>query len=44
MRAGGHTFQINFSNGLSTALGQLTRSGISSDTWMIGFNISRKFF
>jgi hypothetical protein len=44
MRAGGHTFQINFSNGLSTTLGQLTSSGISSDTWMIGFNISRKFF
>lgn len=44
MRAGGHTFQINFSNGLSTTLGQLPSSGISSDTWMIGFNISRKFF
>jgi Membrane bound beta barrel domain (DUF5777) len=44
MRAGGHTFQINISNGLSTTLGQLTNSGISSDTWMIGFNISRKFF
>jgi hypothetical protein len=44
MRAGGHTFQINVSNGLSTTLGQLTNSGISSDTWMIGFNISRKFF
>jgi hypothetical protein len=44
MRAGGHTFQINFSNGLSTTLAQLTSSGISSDTWMIGFNISRKFF
>jgi hypothetical protein len=44
MRAGGHTFQINVSNGLSTTLAQLTSSGISSDTWMIGFNISRKFF
>jgi hypothetical protein len=44
MRAGGHTFQINVSNGLSTTLGQLTSSGITSDTWMIGFNISRKFF
>ena len=44
MRAGGHTFQINFSNGLSTTLAQLANSGIGSDTWMIGFNISRKFF
>ncbi len=44
MRSGGHTFQINVSNGLSTTLAQLTSSGISSDTWMIGFNISRKFF
>lgn len=44
MRAGGHTFQINVSNGLSTTLGQLASSGISSDSWMIGFNISRKFF
>ena len=44
MRSGGHTFQINFSNGLSTTLAQLASSGISSDTWMIGFNISRKFF
>jgi uncharacterized beta barrel domain-containing protein DUF5777 len=44
MRAGGHTFQINFSNGLGTTLGQLTRSGVTSDSWFIGFNISRKFF
>jgi hypothetical protein len=44
MRAGGHTFQINFSNGLGTTLGQLARGGVSSDSWFIGFNISRKFF
>ena len=44
MRSGGHSFQINFSNGLSTTLAQLASSGISSDTWMIGFNIARKFF
>jgi hypothetical protein len=45
MRAGGHTFQINFSNGLGTTLGQIaSRGGISSDSWFIGFNISRKFF
>jgi hypothetical protein len=44
MRAGGHTFQINVSNGFGTTLGQLTRSGVSGDSWFIGFNISRKFF
>jgi hypothetical protein len=44
VRAGGHTFQINFSNGLSTTLGQLALGGISNDSWFIGFNISRKFF
>jgi hypothetical protein len=44
MRSGGHTFQINFSNGFGTTLGQVARGGISSDSWYIGFNISRKFF
>ena len=44
MRSGGHTFQINISNGFGTTLGQLTRSGVTSDSWFIGFNISRKFF
>jgi hypothetical protein len=43
-RSGGHTFQINISNGFGTTLGQLTRSGVSGDSWFIGFNISRKFF
>jgi hypothetical protein len=45
MRAGGHTFQINFSNGFGTTLGQIaSRGGITADSWYIGFNISRKFF
>jgi hypothetical protein len=45
MRAGGHTFQVNFSNGFGTTLGQIaSRGGVSSDSWFIGFNISRKFF
>jgi hypothetical protein len=44
MRAGGHTFQINVSNGLGSTLRQLTDSGVSGDSWFIGFNISRKFF
>jgi hypothetical protein len=44
-RAGGHTFQINFSNGFGTTLGQLaSRGGVTADSWYIGFNISRKFF
>jgi hypothetical protein len=44
MRAGGHAFQINFSNGFGTTLGQLSRGGVNNDSWFIGFNISRKFF
>lgn len=44
MRSGGHLFQVNFSNGIGTTLGQLARGGVSHDSWYIGFNISRKFF
>jgi hypothetical protein len=44
-RAGGHLFQINFSNGFGTTFGQLaSRGGITNDNWYIGFNIARKFF
>lgn len=43
-RAGGHSFQLNISNGFGTTLAQLARGGQGSDTWYIGFNISRKFF
>jgi hypothetical protein len=43
-RAGGHTFQINFSNGFGTTLGQLAGGGVDNSSWYIGFNISRKFF
>ncbi len=43
-RAGGHSFQVNFSNGVGTTLAQLARGGQGDDTWFIGFNISRKFF
>ena len=43
-RAGGHVFQLNVSNGFGNTLGQLARGGTSSDTWYLGFNISRKFF
>jgi hypothetical protein len=43
-RAGGHSFQINFSNDFGTTLAQMSRGGVDHDTWYIGFNISRKFF
>ena len=41
-QAGGHVFQINFSNGIGTTLAQLAR-GASKD-WYMGFAISRKFY
>jgi hypothetical protein len=44
MRAGGHLFQLNFSNGFGTTLGQLAAGGVEYDSWFFGFNISRKFF
>jgi hypothetical protein len=43
-RAGGHSFQVNFSTGLGTTLAQMARGGPGDNTWYIGFNISRKFF
>jgi hypothetical protein len=43
-RAGGHVFQLNFSNNIGTTMGQLARGGVTNDDWYIGFNISRKFF
>ncbi|MEW6320548.1 MAG: DUF5777 family beta-barrel protein [Acidobacteriota bacterium] len=43
-RSGGHSFQINFSNGFGTTMAQIARGGTASDDWYIGFNISRKFF
>ena len=43
-RAGGHSFQLNFSNGFGTTMGQLARGGTANDDWYLGFHISRKFF
>lgn len=43
-RVGGHSFQINFSNGLQITPGQVTRGGTSNNDWYLGFNITRKFF
>lgn len=43
-RAGGHVFQLNFSNNIGTTPGQIARGGFDNEDWYIGFNISRKFF
>jgi hypothetical protein len=43
-RAGGHMFQLNFSNSFGTTMGQIARGGLNNDDWYLGFNISRKFF
>lgn len=43
-RAGGHVFQLNFSNGLGTTLAQVARGGTAYEDWYIGFNLSRKFY
>ncbi|HEX7086943.1 MAG TPA: DUF5777 family beta-barrel protein [Vicinamibacterales bacterium] len=43
-RAGGHVFQLNFSNSVGSTLAQQLRTGGGRDDWYIGFNISRKFY
>ena len=43
-RAGGHVFQLNFSNDTGTTVAQVARGGGSNDDWYLGFAISRKFF
>ncbi len=43
-RAGGHLFQLNFSNHFGTTFAQIARGGTTYDDWYMGFNISRKFF
>ena len=42
-RAGGHLFQVNFSNGLGTSPAQVAGGGDNAN-WYIGFNIARKFY
>jgi hypothetical protein len=42
-RAGGHLFQLNFTNGQGSTFGQLARGGFA-DSLFLGFNLSRKFF
>jgi len=43
-RAGGHLFQLNFSNGIGTTMTQIARGGPAPRDWFVGFNISRKFY
>jgi hypothetical protein len=40
---GGHSFLLNFSNGIGTTMAQVARGGTEAD-WYIGFNITRKFY
>jgi hypothetical protein len=42
-RAGGHMFQLTFTNSFSGTLGQIARGGFP-DTIYLGFNMGRKFF
>jgi hypothetical protein len=43
-RAGGHMFQLNFSDAFGTTLAQIARGGPVERDWFMGFNISRKFY
>lgn len=47
-RAGGHAFQLVFSNTFGLTMAQIARGGEPSadggSNWYLGFNISRKFF
>lgn len=43
-QAGGHLFQLNFSNGVGTTMANVARGGSSYDDWYLGFNLSRKFY
>jgi hypothetical protein len=43
-RSGGHMFQLTFTNGVGTTMGQIARGGRNTDDWHLGFSISRKFF
>lgn len=43
-RAGGHMFQLSFSNYFGTTLRQIAQGAFKGDQWYLGFTISRKFF
>jgi hypothetical protein len=42
-RAGGHLFQLTFTNSVGTTIGQISQGGFA-ETLYLGFNLSRKFF
>lgn len=42
-RAGGHMFQLTFTNSVGTTIGQISQGGFA-ETLYLGFNLSRKFF
>jgi hypothetical protein len=42
--AGGHVFQVNFSDSFATTMDQIATGGFNTHDWYLGFNISRKFF
>jgi hypothetical protein len=42
-RAGGHMFQLTFTNSFAGTFGQIARGGFP-DTIYFGFNMGRKFF
>jgi hypothetical protein len=42
-RAGGHMFQINFTNSSGSTYGQIARGG-APEALYLGFNLARKFF
>ncbi|MFB3855388.1 MAG: DUF5777 family beta-barrel protein [Vicinamibacterales bacterium] len=42
--AGGHVFQVNFSNSVGSTFAQVARGGLADPNWHLGFNISRKFY
>ena len=51
-RAGGHVFQLNFTDSFASTFGQLARGGTrsprldgsESTDWYLGFNLTRKFY
>jgi len=43
-RAGGHMFQLTFTNGVGTTIGQVARGARNTEDWHLGFAISRKFY
>lgn len=43
-RAGGHLFQVNFSNSFASTMSQLAPGGEPANNWHLGFNLSRKFY